>query len=145
MEKPTRWVRIPFTHGRKSQKHYMQEEIRSVITTSQRLSRSGKPIFIAGADVTERIEWTNEQVKPMFDGKERHSQPFAKHQFSLCIGTRRSSWDGVQNFYCVAITVLEHPQLDLDCPKPVSESCLVQVGRRNCGWRLALHMQCDSA
>ena len=38
-------------------------EIRSVITTSQRLSRSGKPIFIAGADVTERTEWTNEQVK----------------------------------------------------------------------------------
>ena len=38
-------------------------EIRSVITTSQRLSRSGKPIFIAGADVTERTEWTNEKVK----------------------------------------------------------------------------------
>ena len=37
--------------------------IRSVITTSQRLSRSGKPIFIAGADVTERTEWNNEQVK----------------------------------------------------------------------------------
>jgi enoyl-CoA hydratase/carnithine racemase len=38
-------------------------EIRSVITTSQRLSRSGKPIFIAGADVTERTGWSNEQVK----------------------------------------------------------------------------------
>lgn len=38
-------------------------QIRSVITTSQRLSRSGKPIFIAGADVTERTEWSNEQVK----------------------------------------------------------------------------------
>ena len=38
-------------------------KIRSVITTSQRLSRSGKPIFIAGADVTERTGWTNEQVK----------------------------------------------------------------------------------
>ena len=37
--------------------------IRSVITTSQRLSRSGKPIFIAGADVTERTDWSNEQVK----------------------------------------------------------------------------------
>ena len=37
--------------------------IRSVITTSQRLSRSGKPIFIAGADVTERTGWSNEQVK----------------------------------------------------------------------------------
>lgn len=37
--------------------------IRSVITTSERLSRSGKPIFISGADVTERTGWTNEQVK----------------------------------------------------------------------------------
>lgn len=37
--------------------------IRSVITTSQRLSRSGKPIFIAGADVTERTEWDNSKVK----------------------------------------------------------------------------------
>ena len=37
--------------------------IRSVITTSERLSRSGKPIFIAGADVTERTGWNNDQVK----------------------------------------------------------------------------------
>lgn len=40
-----------------------QGSIRSVITTSERLSRSGKPIFIAGADVTERTGWTDEAVK----------------------------------------------------------------------------------
>ena len=40
-----------------------QGDVRSVITTSERLSRSGKPIFIAGANVTERSEWSNDQVK----------------------------------------------------------------------------------
>ena len=40
-----------------------QGQIRSVIATSERLSRSGKPIFIAGADVTERTGWSNEDVK----------------------------------------------------------------------------------
>ncbi len=40
-----------------------QGTIRSVITTSERTSRSGKPIFIAGADVTERTGWNNDQVK----------------------------------------------------------------------------------
>lgn len=37
--------------------------IRAVITTSQRTSRSGKPIFISGANVTERAEWTSQQVR----------------------------------------------------------------------------------
>ena len=37
--------------------------IRVLISSSQRLSRSGKPIFISGANVTERQGWTNEQVK----------------------------------------------------------------------------------
>ena len=38
-------------------------EIRAVITTSQRSSRRGKPIFISGADVTERSGWSSEHVK----------------------------------------------------------------------------------
>lgn len=38
-------------------------EIRVLISSSQRLSRSGKPIFISGANVTERQGWSNEQVK----------------------------------------------------------------------------------
>lgn len=37
--------------------------IRTLITTSQRKSRSGKPIFISGADVTERTGWENARVK----------------------------------------------------------------------------------
>lgn len=40
-----------------------QGDVRSVITTSERKSRSGKPIFIAGANVTERSGWSDEQVK----------------------------------------------------------------------------------
>jgi len=32
-------------------------------TTSRRLSRSGKPIFIAGANVTERVGWDDTRVK----------------------------------------------------------------------------------
>lgn len=38
-------------------------EVRSLFTTSQRKSRSGKSIFIAGANVTERSGWTDAQVK----------------------------------------------------------------------------------
>ena len=38
-------------------------DIRSLVTTSQRKSKSGKSIFISGANVTERIGWSNEQVK----------------------------------------------------------------------------------
>jgi len=37
--------------------------VRSVITTSQRKSRSGKSLFISGANVTERRGWDNEKVK----------------------------------------------------------------------------------
>ena len=37
--------------------------VRTLITTSQKKSRSGKPIFISGADVTERKDWSDEQVK----------------------------------------------------------------------------------
>ena len=36
---------------------------RAVITWSKRRSRKGKPLFIAGADVTERRGWTDAQVK----------------------------------------------------------------------------------
>lgn len=40
-----------------------QGDVRSVITTSERCSRSGKPIFIAGANVTERSGWSDDSVK----------------------------------------------------------------------------------
>ena len=33
--------------------------IQTLITTSQKKSRSGKPIFIAGANVTERKSWSD--------------------------------------------------------------------------------------
>lgn len=37
--------------------------VRCLITTSQRKSRSGKSIFISGADVTERVGWSDEKIK----------------------------------------------------------------------------------
>jgi enoyl-CoA hydratase/carnithine racemase len=37
--------------------------VRAMITTSQRKSRKGKPIFIAGANVTERKDWSEQQVR----------------------------------------------------------------------------------
>lgn len=38
-------------------------EVACVCTTSRRTTRSGTPIFIAGADVTERTGWSDERVK----------------------------------------------------------------------------------
>jgi len=38
-------------------------QFRALLTTSNKVTRSGKHIFIAGANVTERVEWTPEQVK----------------------------------------------------------------------------------
>ncbi len=38
-------------------------EVCCLCTGSQRLSRSGKPIFIAGANVTERVGWDDQKVK----------------------------------------------------------------------------------
>jgi enoyl-CoA hydratase/carnithine racemase len=38
------------------------DAITSLCTTSRRLSAKGKPIFIAGANVTERLEWAPRQV-----------------------------------------------------------------------------------
>ncbi len=38
-------------------------EVCCLCTGSRRLSRSGKPIFIAGANVTERVGWDDVQVK----------------------------------------------------------------------------------
>ncbi len=40
-----------------------QGTVQSVVVTSQRLSKKGKPIYIAGADVTERQGWSNDKVK----------------------------------------------------------------------------------
>lgn len=37
--------------------------IQTLITSSQRTSRSGKSIFISGADVTERTGWDNDKIK----------------------------------------------------------------------------------
>ncbi len=39
------------------------DSIRTLCTTSRRTSRKGKPIFIAGANVTERVDWDSERVK----------------------------------------------------------------------------------
>ncbi len=36
---------------------------RALVTTSTKTTKSGKPIFIAGANVTERTGWSSEQVK----------------------------------------------------------------------------------
>lgn len=38
-------------------------DVACLCTTSRRLSKSGAPIFIAGADVTERVGWSDERVK----------------------------------------------------------------------------------
>lgn len=38
-------------------------EARALLTWSQRRSRRGTPIFIAGANVTERADWTPDQVR----------------------------------------------------------------------------------
>jgi enoyl-CoA hydratase/carnithine racemase len=40
-----------------------REEIRTLCTTSRRSSRNGRPIFIAGANVTERVGWDDDRVK----------------------------------------------------------------------------------
>ena len=38
-------------------------EVVCLVTTSRRVSRRGTPIFVAGADVSERGGWTDDQVK----------------------------------------------------------------------------------
>jgi enoyl-CoA hydratase/carnithine racemase len=40
-----------------------QGEVRALITYSRRRSASGKGIFISGANVTERVGWTDDQIK----------------------------------------------------------------------------------
>ncbi len=39
------------------------DSVRTLVTTSRRVSKSGKPIFIAGANVTERVDWDPDRVK----------------------------------------------------------------------------------
>ena len=39
------------------------DSIRTLVTTSRRVSKKGKPIFIAGANVTERVDWDPDRVK----------------------------------------------------------------------------------
>ena len=43
--------------------HLNQGAFRALLTTSEKVTRSGKRIFIAGANVTERADWSVEQVK----------------------------------------------------------------------------------
>lgn len=43
--------------------HLADGGARALITTSDKRTRSGKSIFVAGANVTERVGWTDEQVK----------------------------------------------------------------------------------
>lgn len=38
-------------------------DVRALVTHSRRTSRKGTPIFIAGADVTERVGWSDGEVK----------------------------------------------------------------------------------
>jgi enoyl-CoA hydratase/carnithine racemase len=40
-----------------------QNDVRAVITTSHKQTRKGTPIFIAGANVTERADWTDDAVR----------------------------------------------------------------------------------
>ena len=40
-----------------------EQPITCLCTTSRRVSGSGKPIFIAGANVTERVGWDDERIK----------------------------------------------------------------------------------
>ena len=39
------------------------DEVRTICTTSRRVSKRGTPIFIAGANVTERVDWDDARVK----------------------------------------------------------------------------------
>lgn len=43
--------------------HLAEGGARALITTSDKRTRSGKSVFVAGANVTERVGWTDEQVK----------------------------------------------------------------------------------
>ena len=38
-------------------------DIRVLITTSQKKSKRGKPIFISGANVTERADWSDQEIR----------------------------------------------------------------------------------
>jgi enoyl-CoA hydratase/carnithine racemase len=38
-------------------------DVRALVTTSARVSRRGTPIFISGADVTERAGWSKDRIK----------------------------------------------------------------------------------
>lgn len=42
--------------------HLAASDVRALITTSRRVSRRGTPIFIAGANVTERGGWSRDEV-----------------------------------------------------------------------------------
>jgi enoyl-CoA hydratase/carnithine racemase len=69
-------LRITLNHGRVNEMgslelrdweritaHLNAGEYRALVTCSDKTTRSGKSIFIAGANVTERTGWTDEQVK----------------------------------------------------------------------------------
>ena len=43
--------------------HLQNGHVRALITTSDKTTKSGKSIFVAGANVTERADWSLEQVK----------------------------------------------------------------------------------
>jgi len=43
--------------------HLQNSAARALVTTSDKTTRSGKSIFIAGANVTERVDWNVDQVK----------------------------------------------------------------------------------
>ncbi len=60
--------------------------VRTLITTSQKKSRSGKPIFIAGANVKERIGWDDQQVRTHVRWQRRILKALRRAPvFHLCI------------------------------------------------------------
>lgn len=69
-------VTLEFDHGRANEMGSAQLEalaaitetleggqVRAMITVSRRVSRKGTPLFVAGADVTERADWDDDRVK----------------------------------------------------------------------------------
>ncbi len=60
--------------------------IRTLITTSQKKSRKGKPIFIAGANVTERKGWSDQNVRAHVRWQRNTLQRLRKTPlFSICV------------------------------------------------------------
>jgi len=61
-------------------------DIRVLITTSQKKSKRGKPIFISGADVTERTGWSDQDVRTHVRWQRNTLQKLRKAPtFNICL------------------------------------------------------------